>query len=255
MLHDVIRLHREAIIVNAAWALALTLGTLVISRANAQTSAVVPTPPIVPTPIPPVLSPTIQSPNPTQPSPATAPVRPTIDLSVESSRPNTVIEHRLYTTSQWQSALGLPIYTWGDAWDQVCVTPCSVKVDPHASYRVGGDAAPSSRFVLPQGRSKLRLRVHAGSGFWYDAGVILASVGGTSTVAGGIVVFIAPKLSDAVSETTTREIGFALLGTGVALLLVGVPLWLANGSSVATDDGTKLAFSNRVHLGPTGVTF
>jgi len=241
----------------AAWARGLALaGTLLTtSRANAQTSVVVPSPPIVPTPIPPVLSPTLQSPNPALPSGAAIPNHPTIDLSVESSRPNTVIEHRLYTTSQWQSALGLPIYTWGDAWDQVCVAPCSVKVDPQASYRVGGEAAPSSRFVLPQGKSKVHLRVHAGSGFWYDAGVILASVGGTSTLAGGIVVFVAPKLSDAVSETTTREIGFALLGTGIAMLLVGVPLWLANGSSVTTDDGTKLAFSHRVYMGPTGLTF
>jgi hypothetical protein len=39
------------------------------------------------------------------------------------------------------------------------------------------------------------------------------------------------------------------------MLLVGLPLWLATGSSVATDDGTKLARSNQVRVGPMGLTF
>ena len=64
------------------------------------------------------------------------------------------------------SALGhLPVYTaWGETWDQYQRTPCTVRINPHASYRVGGAAGPSSKFVLPQGQGDLHL--HMRSRIW-----------------------------------------------------------------------------------------
>jgi hypothetical protein len=187
---------------------------------------------------------------------ASAEEPPTVHLTADADRPNAVLERRVNVSTQWQTALGVPVYTWGETWEQACVTPCSVSVDPHSTYRVSGEVAPSSRFLLPQGQDEVKVHIRTSSDFAHSAGVALTTLGLSALVGGAIVVFVAPKLTDAVSETDTRVIGLALLGGGLVMLAVGLPLWLLSSSEVVTDDGRRLAKDGaRPRLTARGLAF
>jgi hypothetical protein len=153
----------------------------------------------------------------------------------------------------------VPVYTWGETWEQICVAPCTVRGDPHSSYRVNGDVAPSSRFVLPQGQDPVTLHLRTGSGGAYSAGVALTIFGTLALAGGAIVVFVAPSITSAVSESDTRIIGVSLLGGGTLMVAVGLPLWLLTGSSVVTPDGKRLANGDLrtggVRVTPDGLAF
>jgi hypothetical protein len=161
---------------------------------------------------------------------------PTPPVSIDSTRPFTVIERRANQVRGWNVTFP-PVYVHTEQWEPVCAAPCSVPLDPNGVYRVGGGGvAPSGPFVLPHAPS-LRLHVHAGSGFWHDAGVSTAVAGLATAITGGIIWGSSPSQPN---ERATAIAGAATTGAGIVLLAVGAVMWLTTGSTVTTDDGRSL---------------
>jgi hypothetical protein len=167
---------------------------------------------------------------PTPPAAAAPPV------SIDSTRPFTVIERRANQVRGWNLTVP-PIYVYTEQWEPVCVAPCSAPLDPNGVYRVGGGGvAPSAPFVLPHA-SPLRLHVHAGSGFWHDTGVVTFIAGIATAITGGAIWGSAPTQTN---ERQTAIAGASIAGAGLVLFTIGAVVWLASGSVVTTDDGRSL---------------
>ena len=171
--------------------------------------------------------------------------KPKVNLAVTADKVGVVIEHRVNGVEGWQTTLGVPIYTSTQQWEPVCVAPCNVKVDPNAIFRVGGvGVAPSRDFVLPAQRKELRLQVSAGSGPAYDLGLGLTTTGALFAGIGVIPLVYAGSLTNTSAEETVRGLGVGILGAGVLMLAIGVPLWLLGKSTVfACPDGARIAKS------------
>jgi hypothetical protein len=168
-----------------------------------------------------------------EPAPAAA---PTLPVSIDSTRPFTVIERRANEVRGWNVTFP-PIYVHTEQWEPVCAAPCFVALDPNGVYRVGGGGvAPSGPFVLPHA-APLRLHVRAGSGFWHDAGVSTVVAGLATAITGGIVWGSAPSQTN---ERATAIAGAATTGAGIVLLAIGAVMWLTTGSVVTMDDGRSL---------------
>jgi hypothetical protein len=175
-------------------------------------------------------------PGPEQVSAPAAPVTPLV--VVDSTRPFTVIEHRANQVNGWSLTLPFPAYVSTEQWEPVCVAPCQARLDPNGVFRVGGGGvAPSGTFVLPHGPDPLRLHVHAGSSFWHDGGIVLTVLGAASLLAGLATVGVSTAETD--PEGALRA-GIAFFVPGFVAMVLGTTLWLANGSSVVTENGHSL---------------
>jgi hypothetical protein len=169
---------------------------------------------------------------PTAPS-ATAPATPLV--TIDSTRPFTVVERNANNVAGWSLTLPVPAYISTSQWEPVCVAPCQLHLDPNAVYRVGGGGvAPSSAFTLPRGSDSLRLHVHAGSSLLHDGGIVLTVAGAVSVIAGVAVVGASTVETD---PRAALQAGVAFFVPGLAAVLAGAVLWLTNGSSVVTEDG------------------
>lgn len=169
--------------------------------------------------------------------------KPKVNMAVTADRVGVVIEHRVNAVEGWQTTLGVPVYTSTQQWEPVCVAPCNVKVDPNAIFRVGGvGVAPSREFVLPAQRKDLRLQVSAGSGPAYNIGLGLTTTGALFAAIGVVPLVYAGSITNTSAEDTVRGLGAGILGAGVLMLAVGVPMWLLGKSTVfGCPDGARVA--------------
>ncbi len=111
----------------------------------------------------------------------------TVDLQANDGR--ATVERRLGTTS----LVGWPFTDASFAsvghWEQACVAPCEVKLDPHFTYRVSGDGlTPSESFALPRGKDQVKLWADMGSSKGRLAGIVLASMLNASAAAVTLVL-------------------------------------------------------------------
>lgn len=170
---------------------------------------------------------------------ATAPAAgPTVELAADD--PRATIERRAGTSSPG----GMPLLETGlftvGHWESQCVAPCSVKLDPRFTYRVGGDGlVPTDGFALPRSGDRIRVDATMGSSTGRVAGGV-AAVGGAGLMALGTLALILTPIfdsNDVGSEgfrTGLAVGGVSALSVGALAFGAGLYLWFANGSHART---------------------
>jgi hypothetical protein len=123
-------------------------------------------------------------------------------------------------------------------WQDVCIAPCNVPVNPQGLYRIGGGTIrPSDGFNMPRQSGQVLVDAQTGSTVkhWVGFGLVLGGIG--SALAGTLIYAGAPDASsnDAFA-TTDRDAahvaGIVYIVVGLVLLAVGIPL---SASSTSVD--------------------
>ena len=120
-------------------------------------------------------------------------------------------------------------------WQDVCVTPCNVAVNPAAIYRVGGGTIRGSdSFSMPRSSGRVVIDAQVGSTIKHWVGVALA-IGGAIGIGFGALYYsqadsLARSSNGSVEKGFYQGVGIAEIITGVVLLGVGIPLALSSTS-------------------------
>jgi hypothetical protein len=128
----------------------------------------------------------------------------------------------------------------------VCTAPCDKSLDG-GRYRVNGTGiAPSGWFDMPLDADNLVLHVKTASQAAKITGIIMAASCIGVGVGGGVPFYVIGSVShtypDDGGNQTLKDVGVGFMVLGAAMLVVGIPLWIANNSSsVRTDAGGSLA--------------
>ena len=114
-------------------------------------------------------------------------------------------------------------------WQDVCLAPCNVPVNPAGAYRVGGGTIrPSEIFNMPRPSGPVVIDVEAGSNVkrWVGFGLILGGIG--FAVGGTLTYMNAPEATGFATTDTQRDAahvaGILYVIAGIVLLAVGIPL-------------------------------
>jgi hypothetical protein len=184
----------------------------------------------------------------------------TVTVELVSNDEHATIERRLGTFQ----LSGLPFvdasFSAVGHWEEACIAPCDVKLDPHYSYRVAGDGlTPSRSFGLPRDRDRVRLSAEMGSSSGRLGGFVLTGIGVGSALLGGAALIASPILEsqDAGSKGFRSVVlagGVIFLAAGVVEMGLGLYLWATNGSTVRADHGVVSAAA-RPRITPSGIAF
>jgi len=144
----------------------------------------------------------------------------------------------------------------------VCVAPCVATVPLVGNpYRfVGHAVASSSRFDLAANPAGLDVRVHAAPYGANVVGVVFTALGLSFAAVGGGELIASAALSSSSSMSTeivTKVFlyqGIAFGSLGIIIAAIGIPMWVANHTSVAITRHESRAAS-RVQLTPFGLRF
>lgn len=172
------------------------------------------------------------------PAPASTTAGPTVELTADDSR--ATIERRVGTTSPG----GMPLLETGffsvGQWEQQCVAPCAVKLDPRYTYRVSGDGlVPTDSFAIPRSGDRVRVDATMGSSTGRVVGAA-STVGGAGLMALGTLALILTPIfesNDVGSDgfrTGLAVGGVSALSVGALAVGAGLYLWFANGSHART---------------------
>jgi hypothetical protein len=119
----------------------------------------------------------------------------------------------------------------------VCIAPCGEVLPFSGLYWVSGkDINTSEKFQLPPGKAETKLHVSGGSKGAVTAGVVLAVIGGNVILWIGLPALLVTGAL-AASPTGSQNLGgawaatAAINGVGLALGIVGLVMWISNGSS------------------------
>jgi hypothetical protein len=178
--------------------------------------------------------------------PVAAPVgAPVIELHADDG--NATIERRTGTSS----LAGIPLVDASVAsvahWEQACVAPCALRLDPRYTYRVAGDGlVPSGSFALPRNGDRVRVDAKMGSQTGRLLGIGMTGLGALGVVTGGLAVGAFPILDS--QDVGSRGFRTAVLAGGLSVLAVGLVtgitglyLWLSNGSSATPSISSGVA--------------
>jgi hypothetical protein len=124
-------------------------------------------------------------------------------------------------------------------WEDVCLAPCNVAVDPGGSYRVGGASLrPTATFQVPRPSGDVLVTAHVKSRARRLIGIGLTAAGLGGIVLGSVAASSGtlPDTSDSTSGSSmmtadARPVGVAMIGVGVAALVIGIIVWAKSGSS------------------------
>ena len=183
------------------------------------------------------------------------PAGPVVDLAADDH--HATIEKRSGTSSYVALALPDGAFASVGHWQQACVAPCSLRLDPRFSYRVAGDGlVPTDSFTLPQGADRVRVDAKMGSTTKRLVGILLTGAGAAATAAGGLALGATPILeSEDVGSKTFRTGmligGASVLTLGVFTLTTGLYLWLSSGSNAQVAQPARAG----ARLAPNGFVF
>lgn len=176
-----------------------------------------------------------------EPAPAPKPAEktgPLVELNADED--GATIEKRTATTgATYLGPFEAGVLSTGH-WQEVCVAPCQVRLDPNASYRVSGDGlVPTRSFILPRNEERVRVDAKMGSSPVRVGGMVLTGGGAASILAGGLALAISPILaSEEVGSEGFRTAvvagGIGAVSLGAIALTTGLFMWLSNGSSAHT---------------------
>jgi len=120
-------------------------------------------------------------------------------------------------------------------WQDVCIAPCNVPVNPAGMYRIGGGTIrPSASFNMPRPSGQVVIDAQTGSNVkhWVGFGLVIGGIG--SALLGTLAYANAPG-TDPYGSNTDRDsahaVGIIYIVTGLILLAVGIPL-AASSTSV-----------------------
>jgi hypothetical protein len=190
---------------------------------------------------------TVPQPTP-PPSPVPAPSPEEVQhrrmgVTIDSTKPATVIERRISAHETDGSYLFVPYHSSETAWEQVCVTQCQVDLDRFSSYRVGklNGVQESRSFTLPQQASHLMIKIEPGSAIGHRIGASLTGVGLGAFIVGGGLIAAQKIFSD---EQDARTAGFITGGAGLVLMALGIPVAILSSTKVLGNDG-RIALTAR----------
>jgi hypothetical protein len=116
-------------------------------------------------------------------------------------------------------------------WQDVCLAPCNVPVNPAGSYRVGGGTIRGSEpFNMPRPSGQVLIDAQVGSKVKRGVGIGLTIGGGVSALVGALYLVAASSATTTSNDfgTTSEEafqaVGIVYLVVGAVLMAVGIPL-------------------------------
>jgi hypothetical protein len=167
--------------------------------------------------------------------PPAAPAATVVELAADDGR--ATIERRVGTLGP----SGLPLIETGliaaGQWENACVAPCTLKLDPRYAYRVAGDGlVPTESFGLPHTADRVRVEARMGSSTGRVAGVLTTAAGLTAIAAGALALIATPILhsEDIGSEGVRTGVlagGISAVSVGAVAVGIGTFLWFSNGST------------------------
>ncbi len=161
---------------------------------------------------------------------------------------------------------GITLYTTQrdiDVYSDVCGVPCTVRVDPAARYRIGGEGLiPTDGFSLRSGQDN-RIEAVLATKAKRTTGKVLTYLGIPITVLGALFLTLGAISSDQAPcdgcvrmKSTFLLWGGIVAGVGVPVLTIGIVLW-ATATSSASIDGEKVSIKlpGGLALSPGGLSF
>jgi hypothetical protein len=120
----------------------------------------------------------------------------------------------------------------------VCTAPCD-KPLTGGRYRVNGPGiVPSGWFDLPVNADSVVLHAKTSSQVAMTLGVLMTATSVGVGVGGGVPFYVVGNEPQSPNQAF-KDVGIGFFVLGTAMLVVGIPLWILNGSSsVRTDSGT-----------------
>lgn len=175
------------------------------------------------------------TPNESQSSGTTASDGVTVHLDADD--PHATLQRRM-GTSMFVISTGRGTATGaGEAWEDVCVSPCDTQVPKNQTVRVAGDGVtPSGNFVLQR---DAKLDAKTGSAGLRVGGLWLTSFGVAAAVTGVLVVALNHDGADG-QPLFSSGLTYGLLGGGALLTAGGITMIAASGTSVRDERGTTI---------------
>ena len=120
-------------------------------------------------------------------------------------------------------------------WQDVCVAPCNVPVNPQGLYRIGGGSIrPSEGFNMPRPAGQVVVEAQTGSTVKHWVGFGLTIGGVVAAVSGDAGLRERPERrtsTEAPTRATARtRVGIVYIVTGLILLAIGIPLSMSSTS-------------------------
>jgi hypothetical protein len=115
-------------------------------------------------------------------------------------------------------------------WQDVCLAPCNVPVNPAGAYRVGGGTIRSSEtFQMPRQAGPVVIDAQVGSKVKHGVGLGLTIGGALAAVVGGIYFAAGSDNSSSDdpyydADEAFQVVGITYLVIGAVLMAIGIPL-------------------------------
>lgn len=169
-----------------------------------------------------------------------------IAVHIDADDPRSTLQRRAGTSTIVVSTGRGTAVGQGEAWEDLCVAPCDLRVPKNQTVRIAGDGiTPSGNFVLQR---DAKLDVKTGSSGLRVGGFWLTGFGLSLAVVGGVFLAMDSRKTevDSSGNITKGEplidpaINYALLGGGLLMTAGGIAMIIASGTTVRDDTGTPV---------------